>query len=512
MINEENSRSANANQTPLPSASSSRPRKTLGLTGITINAMALIAPGSFMFLLYQVQAASQISGSADIWAGVLGALVVALITAQSLGELARRYPDAGQRGAYHFADHVFREFDKTSHRPWIRAAKLVIGWSADLYYWIYPGVMVAFASTLANYLFRQFGYQPTIFGQLILTAAFAAFIGFLALRGISGSTTSSIVLNVIQIAMLLFFSITAILFRVINPLNIPNSGWIHPEALAILLPKSAEGMLFQAAIAMVLMVGFETAIALGAAAENPSRDIPRASILALVVQGAFAYLLEYFVAGLAFNQLTSAENGALTGAATLLQSRIPIGDLTQQIGNALLGGNGSSILLAISFAIFIALLGSTLTALNTSVRVSFSMSMDKEMPGVLNFLPAHIATPYNTVLLIGSVSAVIGAASLLGGLPVMTGIILASNLGALTLYASLSALTIAAFYKTPQFHFVRHILRPAMGLVINLAIVIFSPLIGLRAGGVPAQASLIALGIGLAWLLANLLFLALKKS
>ena len=33
-------------------------RKTLGLTGITINAMALTAPGAFLWLLYQVQAAA----------------------------------------------------------------------------------------------------------------------------------------------------------------------------------------------------------------------------------------------------------------------------------------------------------------------------------------------------------------------------------------------------------------------------------------------------------------------
>ena len=32
-------------------------KKTLGLTGVTVNAMALIAPGAFLWLTYQVQAA-----------------------------------------------------------------------------------------------------------------------------------------------------------------------------------------------------------------------------------------------------------------------------------------------------------------------------------------------------------------------------------------------------------------------------------------------------------------------
>ena len=46
-------------------------RKTLGLTGITLNAMALTAPGAFLWLLYQVQAAASFDGVADIWQVVL---------------------------------------------------------------------------------------------------------------------------------------------------------------------------------------------------------------------------------------------------------------------------------------------------------------------------------------------------------------------------------------------------------------------------------------------------------
>ena len=39
-----------------------RARRTLGLTGITINAMALTAPGALMWLLYQSQAAASFGG------------------------------------------------------------------------------------------------------------------------------------------------------------------------------------------------------------------------------------------------------------------------------------------------------------------------------------------------------------------------------------------------------------------------------------------------------------------
>ncbi len=38
--------------------SSTGMKRTLGLTGVTMNAMALIAPGAFLWITYQIQAAS----------------------------------------------------------------------------------------------------------------------------------------------------------------------------------------------------------------------------------------------------------------------------------------------------------------------------------------------------------------------------------------------------------------------------------------------------------------------
>jgi len=39
-------------------SSTSGVKKTLGLTGVTVNAMALIAPGAFLWITYQLQAAA----------------------------------------------------------------------------------------------------------------------------------------------------------------------------------------------------------------------------------------------------------------------------------------------------------------------------------------------------------------------------------------------------------------------------------------------------------------------
>ncbi len=51
-------------------------KPSLGLTGVTINAMALIAPGAFLWTTYQLQAAP---GSAmSMWFAVFVATAIAL--------------------------------------------------------------------------------------------------------------------------------------------------------------------------------------------------------------------------------------------------------------------------------------------------------------------------------------------------------------------------------------------------------------------------------------------------
>jgi amino acid transporter len=466
-------------------------RKTLGLTGITINAMALTAPGAFLWLLYQLQAAARFDGFADIWPGVLVSLLAAMLTSLSFAELARRYPEAGFRSAYHFADRFFARHRDTRFKPLARLAKFATGWAAHLYYWMYPGALVAFMGLLADYVLRYFGYGPTVYGEAVLAASFAAFVGFLALRGITGTTTTSVVLNTIQLTTLIIFGIVAIIFRVSNPAGF-SSEWTHSSAVSILLPHNLQGLLFQAVLAMILMVGFESSTVLGDSANNAQRDIPRGAILALIIQGLFAYLIGYFTAGLALNTQVNA-----------VASHAPIGDLALQMGDLVLNGYGATLMLFIAFTVAVALLGGTLTSINNGVRISFAMAIDDEMPDLLGMLHPSYATPYNTVILLSIVSAVIGAAGIIGGLPVLMGIVLASNLGAFLLYALLCLLTIATFVGDPAFNFFRHILFPVLGLLVNAGLIAAAGLIGLRAGGVITEASMIAFSLAALWLLLN---------
>src|SRR5271157_5544648 len=122
-------------------------KPTLGLTGLTMNAMALIAPGAFLWLTFLPQATEGTTAPA-MWLGIFVALLLCLATAVSYAELAKLYPGPGS--SYFFAEQSFLNHDKAWR--YARLAKFIVGWGSHLYYWIYPGVMVAVMGILCGYL------------------------------------------------------------------------------------------------------------------------------------------------------------------------------------------------------------------------------------------------------------------------------------------------------------------------------------------------------------------------
>src|SRR5437588_129174 len=123
-------------------------KPTLGLTGVTVNAMALIAPGAFLWITFFLQSSEAYPSGMAMWSGIFVALMLAYATALSYSELAKLYPGAGS--SYLFAEQAF--LSKTKAYRFARIAKFGIGWASHLYYWIYPGVMVATMGVMIGYI------------------------------------------------------------------------------------------------------------------------------------------------------------------------------------------------------------------------------------------------------------------------------------------------------------------------------------------------------------------------
>jgi len=198
----------------------SKMKPTLGLTGLTSNAMALIAPGAFLWLTFQEQASygAPMAGQ-SMWFGILFALLLCLATAVSYAELSKLYPGAGS--SYYYAEQAF--LSKTKAYKFARIAKFMTGWASHLYYWVYPGLMVGVTAVLCGYLcgvlfpstFSSSYNSPLL--MILICIVFSLFVSWIAARGVTGTTGVNLAINIVQIAALLVFSAIALGYRLKHP-------------------------------------------------------------------------------------------------------------------------------------------------------------------------------------------------------------------------------------------------------------------------------------------------------
>ncbi len=493
--------------------STAKPTPTLGLTGVTMNAMALIAPGAFLWITFQLQAAATApdgsSVATDMWAGIALALIIAFLTAISYGQLAGLYPEAGFGSSYYFAEKAFLDRENRAHHRFARIAKLLTGWAAHLFYWVYPGVMVAMMATLIGYIVTALtGVTLSTTWLVVICVLFAMLNGWIAARGVTGSTMTSIIINIVQLSTLVLFSCLAIYYRLKNPEG--ATAWTFTNAIDVMKPHTVSGVAIQSTIAILILVGFESCTAFAAEAKNPKRDIPRAVILSLIIQGLLAYMFEYFAANYMVAEKlagTDASGAAVTGMAAAAASSAPIGDMAILVGNSVLGGIGFGLMISIAITVGLAVLGTTLSCLNTAVRVTYAMAQDEEMPEILNAMHGRYATPHRAIWVLVAVSSVIGAIgvqSVVG----LTGITLASNFGTFVLYALTCLWTIIAFAERHDRHIVKHYIIPGLGLITNVLMLVAILYLYIIGNADAQHEAYICFAIAGAWAVVSALYVA----
>jgi basic amino acid/polyamine antiporter, APA family len=561
---------------------------TLGLTGLTMNAMALIAPGAFLWLTFLAQAGEGASAP-SMWIGILFAVLLCLATAVCYAEMAKLYPGTGS--SYYFAEQSFLNHEKAW--PYARLAKFIVGWGSHLYYWIYPGVMVGTMGILCGYivgtLWPSFmsASNPGPMFMMLVAIVFSFVVAYIASRGVNGSTAVNIAINVIQISALIVFSVMALSYRMNHPAGsvayqfdstsgeaytyqfatekqtangqttdvvsrdangvpkplLDSAGkpvpftvsypehddkgnfLTHPTAGSVVGVHNLSWMFVQATVAILILVGFESVTSMGGEAKNPKRDVPIAVIVSLLVQGCFCYLFEYFAANYVLSSGYSMQSA--TGSAA------PIGDLMVMVGDAILGpGNGRTFMLIQAFTVFLALIGTTLSCMNTAARVTYAMGKDDEVPEHFGILHSKSLTPHRAIWTLAIISAVVGCitvAMLFGDSSALTDatvkalpqgffssfgyvshdtmaalpqslltITLASNFGTFLLYMLSCITCIVAFHNHPAYSFVKHLAIPVFGLLANLACMaayIVLPFMGIGTKLEPFT----ALGIAAVW-------------
>jgi amino acid transporter len=563
-------------------------KATLGLTGLTMNAMALIAPGAFLWLTFAIQGAEGNTAPA-MWIGIVVALLLCLATAVCYAELAKLYPGTGS--SYYFAEQSFLNHEKAW--KYARLSKFIVGWGSHLYYWIYPGVMTGVTGVIVGYLVGTLwpnfmsASNPGPLFMMLVAVLFSFGVAWIAHRGVAGSTNVSIAINVIQITALLIFAVMAFSYRSSHPAGTP--GWqfdsmsgdaytyefqtekqtangqttdvvvrdamgvpkpkldaagkpvlftvqypekdekgafiSHPDAASVVGVHNWGFAFVQATVAILILVGFESVTSMGGEAKNAKRDIPKAVIISLLVQGAFCYLIEYFSA----NYFLSTGYPMTTASG----SSAPIGDMMIVIGNSFFGqGGGRIFMLVEAFTVVLALIGTTLSCMNTGARVTYAMGKDEEVPEHFGLLHSGNLTPHRAIWTLAIISAVVGCISvamLFGDAPALSDatvkalpqglfssvgypshdvmaampnslltVTLASNFGTFLLYALSCIICMVGFHNHPNFNMMKHFLIPLFGLAANLACMAFY-LIGPFMGYGTKSEPFLALGIAAVW-------------
>src|SRR5499427_3840335 len=577
-------------------------KPTLGLTGLTMNAMALIAPGAFLWLTFFIQATTGVTAPA-MWIGIVVALLLCLATAVCYAEMAKLYPGTGS--SYYFAEQSFLNHEKAW--KFARLSKFIVGWASHLYYWIYPGVMVGVMGILCGYLVGTLwpnfmsASNPGVLFMMLVAIVFSFVVAYIAHRGVNGSTAVNIAINIIQITALVIFAVMALGYRMNHPpgtiayqfdsvsgeaytyefattkavvdgkevetivrdaaqvpqakldaagkpvpyqISYPttdSSGAFlsHPNKLSVISPHNFGWMFVQATVAILILVGFESVTAMGGEAKNAKRDVPIAVIVSLLVQGLFCYLFEYFAANYFLNSGYTMASAASSAA--------PIGDLMILVGDTLFGkGHGRTFMLIEASTVFLALIGTTLSCMNTGVRGTYAMGKDKEMPDSMGALHSTNLTPHRAIWALAVISAIVGCLTVVmyfgdGSAPADTAIqalphgfwssfgytthdkmaalpnsfltmTLASNFGTFLLYMLSCVTCIVCFHHHPQFNFFRHLIIPVFGLLTNLACMVFY-LVGPFMGYGTKMETLLALGVAIVWgLYGGVYFLRTGKS
>src|SRR5204863_9548995 len=140
----------------------------------------------------------------------------------------------------------------------------------------------------------------------------------------------------------------------------------HGPGASVVSPHSFSFVIIQACIAILILVGFESVTAMREEAKNAIRDIPRAYLLSLLIQGLVCYLIEYFAANYFLNNGYQVSNA--------LGSAAPVGDMMIIAGTWLFGSAaaGKAFMLVQAFTVFLALIGTTLSCMSTGARVTYA--------------------------------------------------------------------------------------------------------------------------------------------
>lgn len=323
---------------------------------------ALMGPAVSVYFNPQVVAGS--AGAATPFVFVL-ALVVMLVLASSIMEMAKTFPSAGA-----FYTYVSRGVGPRSG--------FVTGGLMFVAYSLLVPAELALIGIYTQDILASYGLN---LHWTLISAFFIVLMTFLSLRGITGSIKIAAILFAVEVGVIVLLSAVVL-----------ASGGADGITLAPLTPAASPTGLSGIALGMTFgilsFVGFEAATTLGEEVKNPRRNVPRGIFLSLLFVGAI-YLFCTFSEMIGFG---------VAGVDKLVADTAPFATLAARYApwlTVLVGLAGVSSIFAV-----------TMNANNGIVRIIFAMGREGMLPRSLSRIhPVH-NTPSTAIWLQAIVAVV----------------------------------------------------------------------------------------------------------
>ncbi len=322
--------------------------RTLSLPVVTLYGLGTIIGAGIYVLIGEVVAEA---GALTPLAFLLAALI-ASFSAFSYAELSSRFPLSAGEAVY-----VERAFG-------LRLYSVVIGLMM-----VFVGIIAS--ATLAKGFAGHLEYIIPADETLSLTLLIFA-LGGLAAWGIAQSAWVAIVSTLIEIAGLL-------LILWVTRDNLADAPAMLQESIASFPGNGWQMLTSGAFIAFFAFLGFEDIVNVAEEVREPSRNLPRAVILSLLVS-ALLYI------AIALAAVTTVPIGELAGSSA------PLALVYEQAA-----GKSPLFILSVSIA---AIVNGTLIMMIMASRILYGMSRQQWLPGKLSAVNAKTRTPLLTTLLI----------------------------------------------------------------------------------------------------------------
>ena len=405
-------------------------RDAVGLREVLFQSITDMAPGAA--IAASIPAGVAFAGGA-LPLAVVFALIAALLSAWSIGQLARELPSSGSMATY-------------AARGLHPSLGFLTAWGYAMVGWLIPPlVLLQLGFTVAGTLNSEISGYPanlwwpwSILGLLIIFAT-----GYF---GVRTSARFGTILGVFEIAVFLIMGFL-LLFHAgsNNTLSVFTTKYTPPAFHGL------SGVIAGSVFSILAFGGFEGAAPLAEEARNPRRTIQLAVILATLLIGAL-YVFTTYAADVAFGP------GKFAG-------------FTTSTGPASWEGMARSLYGLFWILVFLAIVNSTLANSNAGVNVSsrmvFAMGRIHAFPAALGRVSARHRSPVNAIVL----GTVISLAAMLGlGLhygPTEAFAMVGTGLVILIVgvYILMNAACIGYFTRGGgKFNIVSHLIIPVLGI------------------------------------------------